>query len=43
MEEIRITITIDEEELQKLKDNGFIETNDYGEVYDAIHTILSNL
>ena len=43
MEEITISITIDEEEMQTLKDKGYIESNDYDDVYNAIHWILSDL
>ena len=43
MEEVQISITIDEEELQTLKDIGYIESSDYNEVYNAIHCILSDL
>lgn len=43
MEEIKISITIDEEELQTLKENRYIETNYYDEVYNAIHCILLDL
>ena len=43
MEEVQISITIDEEELQTLKDNGYIDSNDSDDVYNAIHWILSDL
>ena len=43
MKEVTISITIDEEEMQTLKDNGYIDSNDSDDVYNAIHWILSDL
>jgi len=43
MEDVQFSITIDEEELQTLKENGYIESADYNEVYNAIHWVLSDL